>query len=384
MRGLINRLASIDSSAERGLRVIEFFDQLVAHRADAEAITRATAVLAENTAGVVFDGIGEIHVFDRRGTALDSPGPGRDALCSEIVVDDETVGRAWLERDGAAGGPEGPGGGEGQEGHEWDELIMSRMALALAALYAQFHSDDDTRLGLANPAVLHTLLRERTSEAETARAARLLGFPAGRPVRVLAISAEDQVDAVLPALRAEVAAVTGGRTVAAAMTGNLAALITTAGPVPFGSVPPGIAVCVGPQTPVEQCLDSWTQARRGLRFAAMKGSLPRWVCADDLGCVIALADLDSGEVGRLPDVQAVTELARGRAGATDLELLDSLGRLTSVRETAAALHMHHSSVAYRITRISEVLGFDIRSWDGRYRARTALLLWQLHRSGAPL
>jgi len=45
MRGLLSRLASSDSSAERGLQIIEFFDQLVSHRADAEAIARATAVL---------------------------------------------------------------------------------------------------------------------------------------------------------------------------------------------------------------------------------------------------------------------------------------------------------------------------------------------------
>ena len=80
----------------------------------------------------------------------------------------------------------------------------------------------------------------------------------------------------------------------------------------------------------------------------------------------------------LPDVQAIDRLAHGRASATDLELLESLGRLGSVRESAAALHMHHSSVAYRIGSISETLGFDIRSLDRRYRARTALLLWQLH------
>lgn len=365
-------MASIDSTAERGLRVIEFFDQLVAHRADAEAITRATAVLAENTAGVVFDGIGEIHVVDPNGLPSRSSGPGLNALFGEIVVDDETVGRAWLER------------GTATDGHEWDELIISRMALALAALYAHVYSDDDTRLGLTNPAVLHTLLRERKSEAETARAARLLGFQVGQPVRVLAISAEDQVDAALPALRGEVAARTGGRTVAAAMTAHLAVLITTAGEPPYTPVPPGVAVCVGPETPIEQCLTSWTQARRGLRFAAMKGTLSPWVSSDDLGCVIALADLDPRQIAQLPDVQAVAHLAEGRAGATDLELLDCLGRLTSVREAAAALHMHHSSVAYRIARISAELGFDIRSWDGRYRARTALLLWQLHRTPAPL
>jgi DNA-binding PucR family transcriptional regulator len=35
-------------------------------------------------------------------------------------------------------------------------------------------------------------------------------------------------------------------------------------------------------------------------------------------------------------------------------------------------------VAYRVDRISDLLGFDVRSSDGRYRGRTALLLWHLH------
>jgi hypothetical protein len=80
----------------------------------------------------------------------------------------------------------------------------------------------------------------------------------------------------------------------------------------------------------------------------------------------------------LPDVQAVGVLANSRSGSTDMNILDQLGRLGSLREVATQLHMHHSSVSYRVGRISDLLGFDVRSADGRYRARTALLLWHLH------
>jgi sugar diacid utilization regulator len=184
--------------------------------------------------------------------------------------------------------------------------------------------------------------------------------------------------AVLPALRTAVATSTSSRTVAAAMTNSLAVLITAGDGDTRTPIPPGIAVCVGPEVAVERCVDSWSQAHRGIRFAAMRGALSRWITSDELGCTIALADLDSTSVAVLPDVRAIDRLAHGRTRATDLELLDSLGRLGSVRESAAALHMHHSSVAYRIGSISDALGFDIRSLDGRYRARTALLLWQLH------
>jgi hypothetical protein len=59
-------------------------------------------------------------------------------------------------------------------------------------------------------------------------------------------------------------------------------------------------------------------------------------------------------------------------------LLDCLGRFGSIREIAAAQHMHHSSVAYRLAKIGEILGYDPRTPEGQYRARTALLLWHLH------
>jgi DNA-binding PucR family transcriptional regulator len=66
------------------------------------------------------------------------------------------------------------------------------------------------------------------------------------------------------------------------------------------------------------------------------------------------------------------------SGRDDLELLDCLGRFGSIREIASTLHMHHSSVAYRLSKMSDVLGYDPRTPEGQYRARTALLLWHLH------
>jgi hypothetical protein len=364
VRGLLNRLSSTDSSAVRGLQVIEFFDQLLSHRADAEAVARATAVLSETTAGIIFDEAGEVHVVDPSGRTLDTSGPGADALISDIIVGNDPVGRVWLERRDEA------------DGHEWDELIIARLALTMAALYSRSYGDD-TQVGLTNPALLHTLLSDHAGEAETARAARLLGFRVGQRVRVLAVHAEARVEKILPALRAAVAGATGGRTVAAPMTNDLAVLIA-AGADPRTPTPPGIAVCVGPEVAIEQCGRSWSQVRRGIRFATLRADPSDWVLAEELGCVLALADLDPQRIMSLPDVHAVAELAGSRSGRTDMKILDQLGRRGSLREIATALHMHHSSVAYRVDRISELLGFDVRSSDGRYRARTALLLWHLH------
>jgi hypothetical protein len=364
MHGLLTKLAAIDSSAERGLRVIEFFDQLTMHRADIEAVTRATAVLAQATAGVIFDDAGEVLAVTADGTLLSRAGPGPGALVREIVVDDYHAGRAWLDPP------------EASDGHEWDELIIARMSLALATVYARTHAEHAHQLGLADPALPHVLIRDNSTEADTARAARLLGFTPGETVRVIAISCAGRIDEPAARIRKALAAATGRRVVAATMSATTAVLILATFSAPAATLDDDLAVCVGPPVPVEQAAQSWHAARRGLRFTSLPGL--HWTAADELGCLVALADLDPVQVNALPDVQAIARLSEGRSGRADLALLDCLGRFGSIREIAAAQHMHHSSVVYRLAKIGEILGYDPRTPEGQYRARTALLLWHLH------
>ena len=93
MQGLLRKLASLDSDAERGLRLIEFFDQLVMHRADLEAVVRATAVLAEATAGAVDDRLGLAISVTQDGRALGPTGPSERATVHEVLIDGTPVGR---------------------------------------------------------------------------------------------------------------------------------------------------------------------------------------------------------------------------------------------------------------------------------------------------
>ncbi|MEU6752558.1 helix-turn-helix domain-containing protein [Spirillospora sp. NPDC046719] len=65
-----------------------------------------------------------------------------------------------------------------------------------------------------------------------------------------------------------------------------------------------------------------------------------------------------------------------RCGVAAPKYRSSAARALS--SASSAVHMHHSSVAYRIDRISDLPGVDVRSSDGRHRGRTALLLWHLH------
>lgn len=366
MHGLLSKLAGLDSSAERGLRVVEFFDQLVLHRADAEAVTRATAVLAETVTGAILDRTGEVVCVSPSGERLRGASPSPHALVHDVVVDDAVIGRVWLERSTP------------DDAHEWDELIVERMARCLATLSA-LHGDarPASDLGLTDPAVLHVLIRDGATETETARAARLLGFGVGESVRVLAVQTTGEVGEVTGPLRAQLAAEHGSRTVAAALSSRLAVMIIASREVAPVSVT-GAAICIGPVTRVEDSRTSWAMARRGVRFAALGGRWPTCTTTDDLGCLVVLADLDPAQIAALPDVQAVAALAAGKSGDADIELLDGLGWLTSLRDLADALHMHHSSVAYRVGNLSAALGYDVRTQNGRFRTRTALVLWRLY------
>jgi sugar diacid utilization regulator len=232
------------------------------------------------------------------------------------------------------------------------------------------------QLGLADPALLHVLIRDSSTEAETARAARLLGFTPGETVRVIAVSHEGNIDEPAARMRTTLATATGKRAVAAAMSATTAVLILAAPTAPAATPGDDLAVCVGPPVPVEQAAQSWHAARRGLRFTSLPGR--HWTTADELGCLVALTDMDPAQVNALPDVQAIARLSESRSGRGDLALLDCLGRFGSIREIAAAQHMHHSSVAYRLAKIGKILGYDPRTPHGQYRARTALLLWHLH------
>ncbi|WP_406300447.1 helix-turn-helix domain-containing protein (plasmid) [Embleya sp. NBC_00888] len=366
MHGLLSKLAGLDSSAERGLRVVEFFDQLVLHRADLEAVTRATAVLAETVAGAVLDQSGDVVVVSPAGRVLATTGPGPHARVHDVIIDTKVVGRVWLERSTP------------EDEREWDELIVERMAQCLATLTARNVAfRHDLELGFTDPAVLHVLIGDDASETETARAARLLGFRVGEIVRVLAVHADTAIDDSLAAIRTQIATGPGTRSVAAALSSTLAVVIVAAKDIdPL--VIPDVTMCIGPPVQIENCRSSWAMARRGVRFSALGGRWPAYTTTDELGCLTVLADLEGDHVAALPDVQAITRIATGKSGSTDLRLLECLGSLNSLRDIAEALHMHHSSVAYRVGHLCKTLGYDVRTQDGRYRARTALTLWRLY------
>lgn len=370
MRGLLRQLSDLDGEAERGVAIVDFFDQLLLHRADLESLVRATATLAGCSVGAVDEQLCQAYRLDLDTGVLggDYPLVVSAALPTQrapIQVGKERVGQVWLE----GGGDELP----------WQELILERMAVTAASIHERMravHANDEG--GFADPGIVELLLGRATNEVDRARAAGLLGLLPGAGMRVVALSASSPLGGELAAVRSLVAAVTGGRVIGAALTEHRGVLLVPgAEPAPV-LLPGSVVAAVGPLATSVTADRSWREARRAVRFAGMSPSWPCWLRAEDVGSTSLLAEIPRNEALAQPDVVAIARLA-GRSGADVLlAVLEYFCLFGSIREAAAAAHMHHSSAASRLQTATTVLGFDVKSPLGRRRAEHALLLWRLH------
>lgn len=216
-------------------------------------------------------------------------------------------------------------------------------------------------------------------------------------------------DSELPALRAAVAALSGlGTPAAGAGTVNGATRVNGARPVravplrgpssptaasPAARTPaaararPGAsamqvrdavaAAALGGAAPPLEARRSWLQARLALRFAAPGAAEGAFVDHDTLGTLALLAEVPAQRLRTDPDVLALDALATTRVGAQDVAALDAFCRTGSLRQAAAELHLHHSSVAARLTRVERAIGWRLDNPDDRFRARLALVARRL-------
>ncbi|SFQ62753.1 hypothetical protein [Amycolatopsis rubida] len=148
MKGLLLRLSAVDSGAETAVRVIAYFDELIARRATLPELLRATAFLAESVAGFAVP------------TAPCS-GTGRPAN----PVAPPGTGRVWLERAGEPG--------------PLDDLVLDPVEPPPAAPH------------LADPALVELVLGEQAAD----RALTLLGLDTAPPLRVVAVASGTGRDA---------------------------------------------------------------------------------------------------------------------------------------------------------------------------------------------
>ncbi|MFC4945560.1 helix-turn-helix domain-containing protein [Pseudonocardia sp. GCM10023141] len=342
MKGLLLRLSALDVGAETAVRVIAYFDGLIEHRATAAELVRSAAALAECPAGLERQGEAPLR-FAANGSAI----TGTPAPSGGMELAPGT-GRVWLYR------PGGPG--------PFDDLVLERFALSARLLAGPAPH-------LADPALVELVLSEREGPEDRGRALRLLGLDPAAPVRVVAVAAPEPRAAALALL---------GRTipVRVAVIDGLAAVLVAGGPGELHPVPT-VRVGIGGATPGAAARRSWAQARLAVRFAVADGSADAVADHDALGSMVLLAELPPERLRAQPDVVALAALAATASGAPDVATLEAFCRTGSLRQAAALLHLHHSSVAARLAHVESALGWRLDEPDGRFRARFALLARRL-------
>lgn len=370
MDRLLVKLSGLDAGAEAAVRIIAAFDRLVERQVPVGALTRSAAALARCAAGIGSPDDAVVR-FAPNGDRLDDAYPDvwQPRRCGGGVT-------VWLERPGVP--------------DELDDVILERFALAACAL-----APSRRRLqprGVADPALTEVLISGSHSPEDRARAIRLLGLDPHRPVRVVAVAtagAEDAEAAAIALVSRGSSAV--GRTRVAAI-GSLAvavlqprsdpsAVVSSLRGSPGNAVAPQTSAGVGGSVPPHLARQSWLQARLALRFAEA-GTASAVIDHDQLGAVALLADVPSDRLAANPDVVALAELAATEGGRIELEAVDALCRTGSLRQAAVSLHMHHSTVAARITRAEQKLGWNLAAPSDTLRASIALHALHLLRGAA--
>ncbi|MEU1469425.1 helix-turn-helix domain-containing protein [Streptomyces sp. NPDC005761] len=376
MKGLLLRLSALDADAATAVRVIAHFEALLGSGPDPVSLARSTAGLAGCAAGLELPD-GRSARFGPDGRAL-AGAPG--SVSGRVGL--EPTGGVWLERTGAQG--------------PFDELVLEWMAITARVLAGRPWQPQALRA--ADPALVELVLSGREDAPDRARALRLLGLDPEAELGVVAVAGRPGADAGVEAVAllgrgalrgtvrvARVGALgavlvqrTGGGGAAAELREALRARDRERGAARRPAQ--GVRVGVGGGTGPLDARTSWAQARAALRFAV--AGTPQDAVADhgELGPVVLLADIPAERLRAQEDVRRLGTLACGeRAGQGDglLAALAAFCRTGTLRQAAAGLHLHHSSVAARLARVEKEFGWSLRDPQDRFRAQLALYALRL-------
>ncbi|MDF2509263.1 MAG: hypothetical protein K0Q52_3122 [Microbacterium sp.] len=329
MQDLLGRLTALDPDASETLKVVTYFDALVARSVGVESMLRGAAVLSGATVGqrdgrqivrVRADGVRIDPVEPSHAWPVRESGPGAIA---------------WIEREGAA--------------HTNDAMILERLSLALGIIRARRSMGPESAVELA--------ISSYAGADERAAALPRLRLDA----KSLRLVASPPDPAPLPQHPSAVVATRHGLTRATILDAETDAVSAwpDAG---------GLRLGLGIAGPGELLPRSWASALIAVRLTSPAEPI---VDVADLGALLLVAE--AAEQGPLhPDAVALAALDdRSR------ELLDAVAEEQSVRAAALRLGRHHSSVQERLTALIEGLGYDPRTPRGHARYVVARMLLTL-------
>ncbi|MFF5968834.1 helix-turn-helix domain-containing protein [Streptomyces collinus] len=159
-----------------------------------------------------------------------------------------------------------------------------------------------------------------------------------------------------------------------------AAAVTGLRPAPPAPRLPAGRLGVGPAVPVLELPRSWAEARTALRFTAEgtpQDPGPQVVHADELGGIALLADVVAPGSEPPPDVRALEAAAANTPWLP--ATLHAVASSGSLRAAAAGINVHHSTLQDRLTHAEHLLGWPLRTPQGRLRLQLALTMRRLAR-----
>ncbi|MBN6055327.1 helix-turn-helix domain-containing protein [Nonomuraea sp. RK-328] len=349
----MGRVSALDPDAGAAVKVIAYFDRLGQTRAGLEAIIRAAAVLVGRPARLVDD---ERHLRIRAladGRHEDDDSPPDPGWPSELVG--SGAARLWLERPAPAG--------------PVDAIVLERASVAARDVLDRAWGRAPLVPPREDPALVELLLNPAASTQARLRAARTLGLEDDGLFRAVAVAGG--------ALRIERETMIG--------TGHSDRLTPSSHPGPAaGQISPE-RLGIGRAVPVLELPESWRSARLAMRLTA-EGTDddpgPRVVYADDLGALELLAAaVDPGTWKDVPDVRALDRAAS--AAPWMLATLHAVAGAASLRAAAAELTVHHSTLLDRLVRAEHLLGWSVRTQQGRLRLHLAFAVRRLLRHPDP-
>jgi hypothetical protein len=329
MRDLLGRLTALDPEASETLKVISDFDELVERSAGAESMVRGAAVLSGTTAGYR-DGARVIRV-GTDGVRL-KPADRKPSWPARSSGPDQV---AWIERDG--------------QNHANDAMVLERLCLALSITRVR------RTIGIGTEGAVELAVSGYASTEERAGALSRLSWT--EPVnRVLATPPET------PPL------VPGPSSVIATRYGLVRATLVGASAVFVPEATADLRLGIGVETTADTLPEAWSSAVIALRLTTATSPV---IDAADLGAALTVAETAKDRPLH-PDSDALSRL-----DPQNLELLDSVVNLGSVRAAAARLNRHHSTVQERLIGLVRLLGYDPRTPLGHTRYVLARMLLTL-------
>jgi hypothetical protein len=329
MQDLLGRLTALDPDASETLKVVTYFDALVARSVGVESMLRGAAVLSGATVGQR-DGR-QIMRVRADGVRIDPVEPSHTWPVRESGPD----AVAWIEREG--------------DPHTNDAMILERLTLALGIIRARRSVGPESAVELA--------ISSYAGADERAAALPRLRLGPG----ALRLIASPPDPAPLPQHPSAVVATRHGLT---------RATILDAGTHAEHAWPAraGLRLGIGIAGSGDRLPASWSSALVAVRLTSPGEPV---VDAADLGALLLVAE--AADAGPLhPDAAALAALDdRSR------ELLDAVAEEHSIRAAALRLGRHHSSVQERMTALVDALGYDPRTSRGHARYVLARMLLTL-------